>query len=71
MNEVWTSITAAPKCLHGTIAASQVWKNKSVIIKLGVFFSFPVTLWGKVFPSYVCIITKGVEKNNLFVKKRG
>ena len=69
MNEVWTSITAAPKCLHGTIAASQVWKNKSVIIKLGLFLSISVTVSGKVFPSFVRIITKGVETNNLIVKR--
>ena len=39
------------------------------IRKLGLFFSILVTVWTKVFPSYVHIITKVMETINYSPKK--
>ena len=42
----------------------------ALIRKLGLFFPILVTVWTKVFPSYVRIITKVMETKFIRQKKR-
>ena len=55
--------------LKSVIRKSFLIFSNGGIRKLGLFFSILVTVWAKVFPAYVRIITKVMETINYSSKK--